>query len=209
MAQALIVGDIVQCNVMCKTDTQLGVNTWHWLIGTITAGAPTDADFAAACDSFLAGPYKAIMPPAARYAGVAVYIINRGAFPPAFNTTGLGVGLRDPELLPTQTAGIITKLTNTRGRAGRGRVYVPFPYTDAMDTDGTPTGAYLGRLDAIGAVGASGMPFGDGVINSGTGVAVLVHKDPDGISTKNITGFLSRKKWGEQHKRGNYGQPNS
>jgi hypothetical protein len=209
MATALVVGDIVQCNVMCKTATQLGVNTWHWYIATIVSGAPTDADFAAACDSFFAGPYKAAMPPAARYTGVAVYILNRGLFPPASNADGVGVGLRDPELLPTQTCGIITKLTNTRGRAGRGRVYVPFPYTDAMDTDGSPTGAYLGRLDAIKAVGCSGMPFGDGVINSGVGSAALVHKDPDGISYKLITGGASRKKWAEQHKRGMYGQPNT
>src|ERR1700689_554381 len=48
--------------------------------------------------------------------------------------------------LPLVVSGIIKTNTAVAGRAYRGRVYVPFPYAASVDTDFTPTSAYVTKL---------------------------------------------------------------
>lgn len=65
--------------------------------------------------------------------GLGPYIVGQSTLPPQVS---VGVGA----LVPQNTAVLVTKLTNTAGRRGRGRMYVPGTATeDAVNNVGTLT----------------------------------------------------------------------
>lgn len=124
---------------------------------------------------------------------------------PYFSTgVGFAGGLAG-DVLPTQTAGLITKRTAVPGRRGRGRAYIPFPTESYNDANGLPTNAYMTPAGALAFSISQSVLVGT-LIDGNYLDPVILHRDTGG--TSDILATLARQKWATQRRRGSYGRPN-
>ncbi len=202
--------DIVLVRAWCVAGNQAAVNTYGYnCIASSGAGA-TDADMAAQLDPAYALFYKALLPPNCSYKGLQVYFVKRAGLlpPPANSILGAGVGTTGTTCLPRGIAGIMKFASNKRGPGGRGRVYLPFVAETYQDVTALPTAAYDVLVNSF----ASNL-LTPAVITGGGSVTmafVLVHrKKGDPVSSIEVTTAQSADKWGQMHKRGEYGRANS
>jgi hypothetical protein len=152
---------------------------------------------------------KPLLHQSAFYAGLGIrgvkgFTLSNAA--PAYDDANSGIGTGGLNPLPSQVAGLVTLVTNSAGRHGRGRVYVPFPAQSDVSGLEVPTAAYVAKLDSLGGflddvqtVAAGG--------NSVTLTPCIVNRDL--ISTIDIVNFRSRTKWATQRRRGDYGPGNA
>ena len=150
MARTLADGDIVQATIVTQMGDQVALNVLHYLCGIDSGTSADDTDFARQFSAAIEANWKSALNNTATFKGVMVQVIN----PPPITRriadvadAGVGTGGATPQ--PPQVSGIIRWATNTAGRTGRGRIYVPFPSTTFIDTDGTPTAAYVAALAGI------------------------------------------------------------
>lgn len=209
MARTLDVGDIVQATVVTQMGDQTALTVLHFLCGIVAGTSATDKDFATNLDAVLEADWKAAINNTATYRGIMAQVVN----PPPMQrmqseigAAGVGTGGATPQ--PPQVSGIITWGTAMAGRAGRGRMYVPFPSTTFIDADGTPTASYIAALAAL-AVDIGGLAV---VNRSGGGGSIAVqfviyHRDFQ--TTDNVTSSVQQKKWATQKRRGEFGRPNA
>lgn len=204
----LAVGDIWQLRVVCKLADQMAINTTYWFIDNPGVPARNDAQFAIACDSQFAGPYKGVMAPAAAYVQCQVQRVD--PLPPtvpAIGAAGAGAGTRTGDPLPRQSCGVITWLTNFAGRAYRGRIYLPFPAEGDNDADSTPVAAYLTQATALANAYNNFVAFTSGGVTASFH-QVLVHHASQPIAPTPVTNYRVNDKWGTQRRRGSYGRQN-
>lgn len=207
MAGRLINGDILLLKTYCTCDRfQLGINTYYYSIGSSTGAGITDLEVAIAMDAVARPVYRAIMYTGATYEGVTVQkIAPLPVWDFTFSHANPGAGSGAATALPTQVSGVVSRYSGFAGRAKRGRVYLPFPATDMLDTDNTPTAAYVVSAQALANAMMASTP-----IVGGTGTANI---DPLIYHRATLTGnfvfsTLAHKKWGTQRRRGDYGQVN-
>jgi hypothetical protein len=156
MPQTVLVGDICvsQVIIYVAASQQTAVLNRYWRADSIVApGVVTDADLALQLDGRWAARYKAAIFNAARFNGTRVRILYR---PPAFPNFSwqvfngaAGLGTAGVIALPEQVSGLITLLTDTIGRHGEGRQYVPFPSATNNSGDGIPDAGYEVVLNAL------------------------------------------------------------
>jgi len=209
----LVNGDTLRVTVCCYTPTQIGLNVLYYTIDT-PVGAPTDAQFATAMDTLMAGPYIAHMPSVANYRGVMVQILTGGAQTSAVSVAGAGAGTAGATLAPSQTCGIISKRGALALRTNRGRGYIPFPGSIFVTAAGAPT---AGHLVALGGIANAWGPVhtalvvGAGTLNATMKLATFT-TIPGGppilSSTLSVTTLVPRERFGTQRRRGQYGAQN-
>ncbi len=188
----------------------------NYFVTTAIVGAPPlQSDVVDALETLFGTKWRALMTNGAAYVGSDLQDVT-GAPPyavPAGSVLAAGNGTAGTAPMPTQTCGVITKLTDLVGRQYRGRMYVPFP--DTVDSTVTspivPTAGYVTRLQLL-AADFTGV---DTIVAAGGGSVaiswVLVHKlpkvGPIPLPTP-VTNERSNKLWGTQRRRGNYGRVN-
>jgi hypothetical protein len=214
MATALAVGDIISARAWLDLDEQAAVNTYNYECISKTGSGATDVQAATLLDTGLASFYRPLVPPTVEYRGVQVYVMFRagGGFLPApvSSVASAGVGTATGPPLPRNTAPVLKYATGVRGPGGRGRVYLPFVSDDFLATNGRPTNAF----DVLANSFASSLltPFvaGSGG-NTATFAWVLLRKHKGGPPTINgqIISGESADKFGQMHKRGDYGRANA
>ena len=104
----------------------------------------TDTDMAAladALDAAVVSALKSSLATAVAYSGVDVYDIRTVGGNVVYNTDGIGTGSDTAEPLPVNLAIVVTLRTQTRGRSGRGRVYVGGFSEDKFDGEVWSAGA--------------------------------------------------------------------
>jgi hypothetical protein len=212
MAQTLQLGDIIQVDVACFSNGQLGLNRSHWKVTTFSGTGATDQDCANILDANFSTAYRNLLGNNASYYGVKVTrIVPLPPTAPVTSTANQGLGVVLSPSLPQQVSGVITMGTAFAGRAFRGRVYVPFPPTSMNDAVlDVPIAAYKPLLDALGALYRGDFLVGTAP-NQITIDSVLVHRaNKAGVTPPPTTILTSRSnlKWGTQRRRGNYGRPN-
>lgn len=209
---ALITGDLVRVQYLCRQGSQIGINRRYYEIGTLTTASVEPGTLAAALSTAIAGKYKALLNNNAEYRGLSLQQQNVVPKPdPTISGEGAGAGTAGGESLPQNIAGIFTVVTGYIGRANRGRSYVPFPSTSDTETDGSnnviPTAGYMTRLGQLAAYHS--LPFS---VDIGGGAEaelrpVIVHANGD--LGEYCAGATARRKWAQQHRRGSYGQTNT
>jgi len=212
MATVLAVDKLLQLKVECKTVTQLGINLYYWRVSSILLGLPTDQDAADIFDQVVGPAYIDVLSAHANYAACKVQILQPPPMPTEVGASvNAGAGNRTGDLMPTNVAGIITKKTGFAGRAYRGRAYIPFPAEDDNGIDGLPVAGYLGNLGALAAIVFSDFTFTSvDTLRSATLTPVLRHDKAVAIpGTNPITSYRVNAKWANQHRRGDYGRPNT
>lgn len=210
MATALQVNDILAVRAWTELDGQGAVNTYHFDVATISGGACTDQDLADDLNTPFAAFYKSLCGNTVEYKGLQVYFARRsGPLPNAVkNTASAGPCAAGINSIPKVAAAILKYGTPLRGPGGRGRVYLPFVYTGYADINGRPSTG----LDVLVNSFASNL-LTPVALTNGASTATLVwgilHRSGLPFPFTQITSAESADKFGQMHKRGDYGRPNN
>lgn len=209
MSTVLETGDALLCKLWCTDNEQASVNSFTYLVGTVTGGF-TDQDVADGLQAALiASSFPAILYNGASFDGIQVYFRNRTPLPvPALSATGAVSGAGGATGMSRQTAGINTWLTNFAGPKFRGRTYWPFPPTSLDQIQGIPSTAYLVDL----AIQTDALLAPSLTVGGRTAALTLqlAHRIPNELFytfTPILFAHL-RQKWATQRRRGSYGRPN-
>lgn len=214
MATALQVGDLLSCRAWTALDEQGAVNTFNYEVITVAGGAVTDQDLANEFDLH-AGPfYTSLLTPNGNYKGTQVYFLKRatpGPLPfPVKAVAQAGPGIASDPPTPRNTCGILKYHTVFRGPSGRGRIFLPFAASGYVANDARPTPGFDTLVNSYASILLT--PF---TLTSGGSSAVvawvLLHKVKGSPPTVRgqIIGAESADKFGQMHKRGDYGKANA
>jgi len=202
-------GDVIQFKTYCYLGNQVGINTYYYLVDSTSIAPPDLSQVGAALDLNFAQPaYLEVLCNDAHYYGSSTTLMT-GVTPyaPFYENANDDNGIGGAVPLAAQTCGLLSKVTDLRGPKYRGRVYIPFPATDAI-TAGTehPNAAYQADVEAIG----------DALLTAGPVVVIggaTVHLTPvlwhgtDGPPTV-ISSYEAKALWATQKRRGDYGKGN-
>lgn len=214
------VGDYLRGRVWTYCGDQAANNVLYWKVADMQVG-PT-ADLQALCNAInaaLKDAYVPLMSQDANYRGLGLTNIRTGTVGSdpsieVFSTAAVTPGTSLQAVLPRQVCGIISKRTVIGKRWGRGRMYVPFPSEEHSDVNGVVSNAYKANLDALASVCLSHMIVNvAGNLNVGLDAVLRTDNTPENPDDKMytyllITEYVSRKKWGTQRRRGDYGLGN-
>jgi len=199
-------GNIIEVTYGWTLGVQRGLNVVHYLVGG-TLGLVTQlSEIATALRTAVDTKALAIVPAAVEFAGVSAQLID----PLPVSARWSGGGPTGPGTFagvpgPKQVTMVVTKQTEFAGRSERGRCYVPFPSKDAEDTDGTPTDAYLLKVQDLYDYILGNLTF---TVPSGGATLVPVIWHRESRTTTRLYAIRYNDKFGTQRRRGDYGRPN-
>jgi len=198
--------DIWESVICCQLNDQAGLNVRHWKVTDVT-GSISGTDIADKLDSELAAEICACMSNIAYYGGIRARRVWPTLSVVETNGDGTNVGTSEAIPLPSQVCGLATLYSDTPGRAGRGRLYVPFPSIDHNAGEAAaPNATYFA---ALGAYSAS-FTVGYTVTNGGNSCVIEPVIWTRGTSNaRRITSRIPRAQWATQRKRGAYGRTNA
>jgi len=203
------IGGIVKCITYCKIPGQVSTNTHKWQLTNLSSGTSFSSNnLVLTYDAAMQALYLPLMSAEASYYGTQIYLLNPIGLPPrpdsnnANQDTGAGAG----GLLPSQTSGLISLRSSTLGKQGQGRTYVPFPYADGNESDGSPTAAYIDKLVDLGVFLRSNFLVIDGAVTA-TFRPCLYRGGTD--TPKFIEQSTAHDAWATQRRRGAFGRLNA
>lgn len=211
MATALVTGDFLSIRAWTTQQAQAAVNTFNYQVITLTGGAVTDQDFVNAQNTAFAAFYKSLCPSSVDYNGIQCYFLFRtggGSLPaPVKNIASAGPGTTGTNCVPRNAAGIMKYSAFSRGPGGRGRVFLPFVSLDYVNEGGDPNTAYDVLVNSFASSLLTPV-----VVTSGGSTATLsfcLFKRSNVAASEQILQAESASKFGQMHKRGDYGRPNA
>lgn len=208
--QNIDLGDIMLSQVICYNpiEQQVAVLNRYWSAQVPTGvGNVTFQDLATFLDGAWANAYINIMGNDANYQGTRV----RRVWPPNTDawrdeTSNAGAGTAGTTMLPTQTCGLARLFSDTLGKHGEGRQYIPFPAAANNDPHGVPNAGYktlvtniiavLAQIQTVSGSGSKQFQFWPSLYNHVSNVPTL------------ITAGLPAVSWATQKRRGAYGRAN-
>jgi hypothetical protein len=209
------VNDLYEQTLFSLMGNQVAINRRYWKVANPIGTEATQAQMAAATDAAVATALKACMHTSATYKGsmfCRVLPIPRTISTITVTNTGPGT-IATGAVLPRGVSGIITLRGFFAGKKFRGRIYVPFPGTSVEGTDGLPTGSYLGAMDTLGtALITTLVGVGSGGNTNDlqpvlARITYVNHEASSAVLTP-LGSRIARQRWAQQHRRGEYGQPN-
>lgn len=200
------VNDIYEVKMYGYAIDQVSVNVLHYKITTKGGTGATEQQLADYFSNLGSTYWKPLMSSSSDWKGAAVRRLVPGPFGSIVTSSlGTGAGGVSGDMLPRQVCGVGTLRTAVGGRAGRGRIYFPFPgETDNFSTS-TPTAGYIANMAAALSNIITGST-GTGGNTNGFRLGVF-HRSTNGIDDV-ISGF-ARNTWGTQRRRGSYGHRNT
>lgn len=209
MATTIAPNDILAVRVWTKLDNQAAVNTFNYQCFAVSGVSVTDVDLASFLVTQMTAFYASLCCNQTTYRGMQVYFLRRsGPLPlPANNTAGAGACTGGVNGLPRNTALILKYGGFNRGPSGRGRLYLPFLPTDIMGPDGEPNAGALVLVNSFASAMLTPIVVGSGG-NTASLTWQLVKRKPP-IVTQQIVTAECAEKFGQMHKRGDYGRPNN
>lgn len=207
MAAVLATSDLLKIVTYCQAAEQVAQNVRYYYVSAMGVGvSPTDEDVVTAFTNAIKVLYLPLMGASANFVGCTLQKIS----PVKRDTvawSNLGVGTAAGDLLPRETAGLISFRTGYAGRQNRGRMYVPFPAESWNDANGHPTAGYVTAMEALrdfvvqtGALA----PAGTATI---TLQSIIIPSDqPQGRA---ITAGTAHTRWASMRSRGDFAAANS
>lgn len=195
MPTVLVDGNLVRSVMVCSSQSQTSENVMHWLVSDVV-GTPSLQDVATALDAVMAVDVPPMLNETSLYRGVTAtkyfpVVSPKPATVFASTTTG---GSASGDALPTQVAGLIRWLTDTRTV---GRSFIPFPSTIFCGSDASPLVTYLNLMTTF----ANHLIAGP-VVTGGTGSCVVslgVQSAANGFQP--VISHLSVDGWTNQNRR--------
>jgi hypothetical protein len=209
MATNVVPTDVVSVRAWSTLGNQAAVNTYNFECISQSGSGATDQDVANGFDGFMSTFYTTILANQSRYNGVQVYFLRRtGPLPsPAQSTAGAGPGVGGVDAMPRNTCAILKYRSFSRGPGGRGRVFLGMLPTDTMDANGHPTTGFNTFVNAFAANLLLNTIIGTPP-NTITLAWVLARRAVP-VTVEQIIFAESANKFGQMHKRGDYGRPNA
>jgi len=198
----LVINQLIEVKFVNRMAAQNAVNILHYKVAAVV-GNPTDTDVSADLDA-AAGPlYRDLMSAEAAYVGSSFQIFSPIAFDRIINVVNGGVGDHAEDVLPTQTALVVTKRTGLAGRSFRGRMYVPFMPETYSTVDAKPSAAALVAADALASYPLDNIT----IINGGDSVTLQPVVYSRKLATAVVViGFTLRTEWGTMRTRSQINQ---
>lgn len=188
------------------TGQQAGVNVRHYLCTAKAGTGATEAQIAAGLDVSAAPLYKALLSASVQYRGVGIQKIwPLPILVETFTVVNAGAGTVAGDMLPPQSSGLITLLTNQAGRHFRGRLYVAFP-GEADQADGSFIAGYTTRLGSLATMLVT--PYTAG-IGGNTNVFQPVVYNRVAHTTTNLITTTIHSNVATQRRRGTFGRTNT
>lgn len=204
----MTVGDVVKVGFASWMFGQLGLNIRYYRVVAVGASQPSMQEVAQNFKTVFDGLYADLLVDDAEFLGCAVRNISPSPGEASFASTGAPVaGLETGDPMPSQVSGIITLQTGLSGRDHRGRIYVPFPSTTVNTPgDDRPSLAYISTLDSLGAemIATQFITVGGASVD----LKPLIFSPTNPLAQSSVVGFVSRRAWATQRRRGNYGSAN-
>jgi hypothetical protein len=199
---AYTVGDIMLVRNICLTPSDGAINARHYRVSAVGGTGPTDQEAANVFATSWKPLYVALMAATATWFQTDI----RRIFPLPLGATSISdlttaVGSVIPDALPQQISGIITLHTALAGRAGRGRIYVPFPAeADSSGSPPVPLAGYITRLNALRDAMLLTLTT-PGMVNNATFQPVIWHRASSTFTL--VASATSRNYWATQRRRNN------
>jgi len=184
---------------------QIGINSFLTRVSGSVTGGVTLEEIADEIDSGFATTMVDLLNSQAQFLGVkaAVEGVTPQPLPgtiqdPLSGTAGLDV-------VPSQSAGILTLKTDWAGPSGRGRLYIPFPAAASVQVNNLATPTYLTNMATLATLIVGPISV-TGATGSATVTAGLWHQPT--ASFREFTGYTPQPRFGTQMRRGQYGRAN-
>lgn len=206
MPTPMATGDVFLLRVSCFSQGQLAVNTTAWEVNTVFGTGLSYEAMALNFDNLMAPVYLPVLSNISTYYGVQLYRVFPALpiyapFNSAVNTAA-GTG-GNP--LPSGITAVIKLTTGFRGPKYRGRMFVPFPYTAAVNAaSGAPTATYLSLVASLAAEISSYTPSGANTVQ----VVPQIRGAAPAHTLTRITAATPGQRFSFLHKRGAYGRLN-
>lgn len=196
----LLLNDVVKVTFFNKQGSQVSQNVVHFIVDAVT-GTPTEQGVADDLSTVWSSLYADLMTDKAEYRGLRLQRVGLMPTQGVLTTSGVGAGTLAGDALPPQTAGLIRKLTDTVGRTGRGRFYIPFPAEASSDANGRPNVSYQTSMAAFVTKLTTTTTYGP--FGNNADLTPCLFKITLGIGTvKRITSAVRRADWATQRRRG-------
>jgi hypothetical protein len=192
------------------------VNTLHYTVTAVAGQPTTDAQFAIAWENFFAPLIKACVSTPSTFNGVVVQLIKTPLPINAPSNLAAGVCSGGAITTPNQVAAIIRFLTNNGGKKYRGRIYMPFVPTSAVQTNGIMLATFTTTLSAFANQLLTQITFNNALTGSTGSVTVQLvirhalkkgQAGPEELPTRVTTVQVSNR-FATQRKRGLFGRLN-
>jgi len=199
----LVVGETYRVAFVCQNGPQYSQNVRNFRVSFIANGPATELGLANAISAGIAGSYRDILATTCFYQGLKMQKVQPILGMPAISVVGAGGGTVLGDALPPQVAGLLRYTSNTPGRRGRGRVFLPFMGESFNGPSGLPTAPAITAMDALGekmngtetfVIGASTVDIEYGRPHSLSGVWIpwLITEPAPGWATQRRRSFLNR-----------------
>lgn len=211
----LVTGDVVRMRVYCWCNQQLSINTYSYVIGEIDVGSTNVLMWDLGMYLLVAAHdmYVPIMSEFAEFLGIGLQKLTTPITGEAQFTTSMafldGLGLDAGQPLPTNITGLLRRsgIKPSNNRQKNGRVYLPFPSENSNGDGSVPVNTYRANVTLLG----ENLSMPHGVTYNGTTYNLvpcleLNNTIPAGWANISLTSASNR--WGQQHRRGDFGKMN-
>jgi len=207
----LALGDIVECVVSTHCNSQAGLNVTHWEITSLTGTGVSLEALGLRLGDDLDSLYAAIMHTSATFRGVHVtriFPLPRSYQVPLEGTVLAGTAVGN--LLPTQVRGILVRSNGLAGPRNRSRLFLPFPASTFLFSDGGVDASYIPLADAIGAYYTSAITVGTAPNQCVATPRLLTRTSvPLSAGLHTAISYKTDNEWGTQKSSGAFGRPNA
>jgi len=204
-----VVGTLLQTSFYCTFAGQAAINVRGWRVSAVGGAGLTFGQINGLFTAIFPALYKPLLANVATYAGLGIRGYKGqplGLAAPAYDNGNAGVGTGGALMMPSGACGLIHLGTNTAGRIGRGRTYVPFPSASAATATENPTAGYVTALAALGTQLVTSQVLVSGG-DSLTLVPCIVQKVT--LNHIDITSFVAKSAWATQRRRSDFGRLNT
>jgi len=215
MATQLNADDLLAVRWWSVAGDQASVQTLHYTVVSNDGGALTDQNVANFFDALAGTWLRPLLNNLATYRGTEVRRVSPLPTVPVFQNVATGIGTGGPIGQARQVRGLMRFASANPGRAGRGRIYLPFPSSAALVNDGEMNTGYETALQALAfQLTGDQFPTDTGPAGFGTLIQVIPHSVPKGGTPpppppSPVIGWTVSNRWATQRKSGSFGRQNS
>lgn len=209
----IVTGDLYKHRTFLQEGSQIGINIRYFTVTAETNPLGNEGQLIDALDLQISPFYKALTSALVFYSGSDIQNIS-GVLPHPVQSgsqDNAGNGTAGASSLPSQASGIIKTVTRFTGRGFRGRSYVPFPPTNALDettNPATPSAAYVTSLQGL-ATYCSGSQVVPALVGGFTTTIQWVLFHVRTLTYSDIVDGFAEKMFATQKRRGNFGRTNA
>lgn len=203
MSHIIGLAETIEVTTACNLLEQYALNVLHYEVTTVVGATVTDANVADAMDALYAPLLKPMIPASCSYYGTKAQVILLARYDAQTSFLSQGPGTAVGDLLPTQSAGLVSWRTGFASRNRRGRSYLPASGEADNTNQAKPSAGYLTLMANWAAAYIAGIT----VVNGAGSVTLtpVIWSRETGLLTQ-VTSSIVRTQWATIRKRSHTGR---